>query len=156
LIKTVTTNIDRAGRALVSGYMNFPEAPDVFVVGDATAITQDGRPVPGVAQAALQQGRFVGRLIASRLRGREPGQPFRYNDKGNMAVVGKNFAVLEAGRLRTSGRLTWLIWAVLHILALPQPQNRFRVLPQWIWSYLSGQRSSRLIAEVSPPAEPPK
>jgi NADH dehydrogenase len=69
-----------------------------------------------------------------------------------MAVVGKNFAILEAGRLRTSGFLTWLVWAALHVLALPQLQNRFRVQNQWFWSYLTGQRSSRLISETSRPS----
>jgi NADH dehydrogenase len=109
--------------------------------------------VPGVAQAAIQQGRFVGRLIANRTRGRKDGRPFRYRNKGNMAVVGKNFAVLEAGWLRTGGFLTWLVWAALHVLALPQLQNRFRVQTQWFWSYLTGQRSSRLISETPrPPA----
>jgi NADH dehydrogenase len=145
--------MDRAGRALIGPFLDIPEAPDVFVVGDAAAMIQDGYPVPGVAQAAIQQGRFVGRLIANRAEGRKDGRPFRYRNKGNMAVVGKNFAVLEAGWLRTGGFLTWLVWAVLHVLALPQLQNRFRVQTQWFWSYLTGQRSSRLISEAPrPPA----
>src|SRR6266496_4885269 len=153
VVKMLGTTMDRAGRALVGPFLNIPEAPDVFVVGDAAAMTQDGHPVPGVAQAAIQQGRFVGRLIASRARGRKDGRPFRYRNKGNMAVVGKNFAVLEAGWLRTGGFLTWLVWAALHVLALPQLQNRFRVQAQWFWSYLTGQRSSRLISETPrPPA----
>lgn len=147
VVKMLGTTTDRAGRAFVGPFMNVPEAPNVFVAGDAAAMTQDGRPVPGVAQAAIQQGRFVGQLIANRLKGRKDGRPFRYRDKGNMAVVGKNFAVLESGHLRSSGFLTWLVWAVLHVLALPQLQNRFRVQTQWLWSYLSGQRSSRLISE---------
>jgi NADH:ubiquinone reductase (H+-translocating) len=153
VVKMLGTTMDRGGRALVGPFLDIPEAPGVFVVGDAAAMTQDGHPVPGVAQAAIQQGRFVGRLIASRVRGRKDGRPFRYRSKGNMAVVGKNFAVLEAGRLRTSGFLTWLVWAALHVLALPQLQNRFRVQTQWFWSYLTGQRSSRLISEAPrPPA----
>jgi NADH dehydrogenase len=152
VVKMLGTAMDRAGRALVGSFLDIPEVPGVFVVGDAAAMTQDGYPVPGVAQAAMQQGRFVGHLIAGRVRGREDGRPFRYRSKGNMAVVGKNFAVLEAGRLRTGGFLTWLVWAVLHVLALPQLQNRFRVQTQWFWSYLTGQRSSRLISE---PPEPP-
>jgi NADH dehydrogenase len=105
--------------------------------------------VPGVAQAAIQQGRYVGRLIAGRLKGLEPRRPFRYFDRGNMAVVGKNFAILEAGRVRMSGFLTWLTWAFLHVATLPQLQNRFRVQNQWLWSYFTGQRSSRLIEEGS-------
>jgi NADH dehydrogenase len=143
------TSMDRAGRANVGPFMDVAEAPNVFVVGDASSVTQQGRPVPGVAQAAIQQGRFVGRLIANRIRGRKDGRPFRYRSMGNMAVVGKNFAIIEAGPLRMSGLLTWLLWAVLHVLALPQHQNRFRVQTQWFWSYVSGQHSSRLISEPS-------
>jgi NADH dehydrogenase len=154
VVKMLGTKTDRAGRAFVGTFMDIPEAPDVFVVGDAATMTQDGHPVPGVAQAAIQQGRFVGRVIANRVSGHKDGQPFRYHDKGSMAVVGKNFAILEAGSLRSSGFLTWLVWAVLHVLALPQLQNRFRVQTQWLWSYLSGQRSSRLISEGSRPPAP--
>jgi NADH:ubiquinone reductase (H+-translocating) len=148
VVKMLGTKTDRAGRAFVGAFMDIPDAANVFVVGDAATITQDGHPVPGVAQAAIQQGRFVGHVIANRVRGRKDGRPFRYRSKGNMAVVGKNFAVLEAGYLHTSGFLTWLVWAALHVLALPQLQNRFRVQTQWFWSYLSGQRSSRLISEA--------
>src|SRR5258708_33320764 len=110
-------------------------------------MTKDGHPVPGVAQAAIQQGRFVGHVIANRVRGRKDDRPFRYRNKGNMAVVGKNFALLESGHLRSSGFVTWLVWAALHLLALPQLQNRFRVQTPWVWAYLSGQPSSRLISE---------
>jgi NADH:ubiquinone reductase (H+-translocating) len=153
VVKLLGTKTDRAGRAFVGAFMDIPEVPNVFVAGDAATVTQDGHPVPGVAQAAIQQGRFVGQVIANRVRGHEDGRPFRYRDKGNMAVVGKNFAVLESGRLRSSGFITWLVWAALHVLSLPQVQNRFRVQTQWFWSYLSGQRSSRLISEgPRPPA----
>lgn len=147
VVKMLGTTMDRAGRAIVDPYLNIAGASDVFVAGDATAIIQDGHPVPGVAQAAIQQGRFVGRVIASRVSGRKDGRPFRYRSKGNMAVVGKNFAILEAGHLRSSGFVTWLVWVALHVLALPQLQNRFRVQMQWLWSYLTGQRNSRLIGE---------
>src|SRR6202140_201473 len=138
---------DRAGRALVDPFLKIVSAPEVFVVGDAASVVQNEHPVPGVAQAAIQEGRYVGRLIASELKGRKVERPFRYFDKGNMAVVGKNFAVLERGWPRTSGLLTWLVWAFVHILSLPQLQNRLRVQRQWLWSYFTGQRSSRLIAE---------
>ena len=151
VVKMLGTKTDHAGRAFVSPFLDIPEAPNVFVAGDATTITQDGHPVPGVAQAAIQQGRFVGYVIANRVRGRKDGRPFRYWNKGNMAVVGKNFAILESGYLHTSGFLTWLVWAALHVITLPQLQNRFRVQTQWFWSYLSGQRSSRLISEGSRP-----
>jgi NADH:ubiquinone reductase (H+-translocating) len=145
--KMLGTKTDRAGRALVDPYLKVADAPGVFVVGDAASVMQNDHPVPGVAQAAIQEGKYAGRLIANELEGRQVKHPFRYFDKGNMAVVGKNYAVLERGRLRTSGFLTWLVWAFVHILALPQLQNRLRVQRQWLWSYFSGQRSSRLIPE---------
>jgi NADH dehydrogenase len=147
LPKMLGTKTDRAGRALVDPFLKVVDAPGVFVVGDAASVMQNDHPVPGVAQAAIQEGRFVGRLIAKELKGQKVRSPFRYFDKGNMAVVGKNYAVLERGRLRTSGFLTWLVWAFIHILSLPQLQNRLRVQRQWLWSYFTGQRSSRLIPE---------
>jgi NADH:ubiquinone reductase (H+-translocating) len=147
LPKMLGTKTDRAGRALVDPSLQVVDMPGVFVVGDAASVMQNGHPVPGVAQAAIQEGRFVGRLIAKELNGQKVKNPFRYFDKGNMAVVGKNYAVLERGRLRTSGFLTWLAWAFVHILSLPQLQNRLRVQRQWLWSYFTGQRSSRLIPE---------
>src|SRR5215831_1303923 len=142
------TKTDRAGRALVDPFLKVVDATGVFVVGDAASVMQNEHPVPGVAQAAIQQGRYVGRVIAKELKGRKLKRPFRYFDKGNMAVVGKNYAVLERGWLRTSGALTWLVWAFVHILSLPQLQNRLRVQRQWLWSYFTGQRSSRLIPEL--------
>jgi NADH dehydrogenase len=147
IAKTLGAKTDRAGRVFVDPCLNVPNVPNVFVVGDAASITQKGRPVPGVAQAAIQQGHYVGRLISQRIKGRQPKRPFKYFDKGNMAVVGKNFAVLETRHLRTSGFLTWLVWAFIHVLSLPQLQNRLRVQNQWFWSYFTGQRSSRLIQE---------
>ena len=148
IVKMLGTKTDRAGRASVGPRLDVSDVPGVFVVGDTAAVMQDGRPVPGVAQAAIQQGRYVGRAISEQLKGRQPRRPFRYFDKGNMAVVGKNFAILEAGRFRMSGFLTWYIWAFIHVASLPQLQNRVRVETQWIWSYLTGQRSSRLIREA--------
>jgi len=150
--KMLGTKTDRAGRALVDPFLKVVDAPGVFVVGDAASLMQNGHPVPGVAQAAIQEGRYIGRLIAKELKGRKVKRPFRYFDKGNMAVVGKNYAVLERGWLRTSGFLTWLVWAFIHVLSLPQLQNRLRVQHQWLWSYFTGQRSSRLIPE--PPRTP--
>ena len=147
IVKLLGVETDRAGRALVGPFLNLPAAQSIFVVGDTASVQQDGHPVPGVAQAALQQGRYVGRLIADQITGRDPTRPFRYRNKGNMAVVGKNFAILEAGKVKMSGFLTWFVWAFIHLMALPQLQNRWRVQSQWLWSYLTGQRSSRLIAE---------
>lgn len=147
LVRKLGGETDRAGRARVDPFLRVVDAPCIFVVGDAAIVVQDGHPVAGVAQVAIQEGRYVGRLIAKELQGRPTHRPFRYFDKGNMAVVGRNFAVLERGRLRMSGFLTWLVWAFVHILALPQMQNRLRVQRQWLWSYFTHQRSSRLIEE---------
>ncbi len=147
ILKMLGAKTDRAGRVTVGPFMNVPDLSGVFVIGDAAAVVQDGRPVPGVAQAAIQQGRYVGRLISAQLWGKEPKRPFRYFNKGTIAVVGKNFAVLEAGWLRLSGFIAWLAWVFVHLMTLPQLQNRLRVQRQWLWSYFTGQRSSRLISE---------
>ena len=103
----------------------------------------------------MQQGRYAGRLIGGRVAGKSPARPFRYFDKGNMAVVGKGFAVLQTGRVHLSGFLAWLAWAAVHLEFLGQSSLRVSVFVQWVWTYLTGQRGSRLIvshraAELSP------
>ena len=148
LVKTLGASTDRAGRISVGPFMDVPGVSGIFVIGDTASAFRNGKPLPGVAQVAIQQGRYVGRVIADLLEGKQPGRPFAYFDKGNMAVIGKNFALLESGRLQMSGFLTWLVWAFIHIMSLPQLQNRLRVQIQWLWSYLTGQRSSRLISEA--------
>jgi NADH dehydrogenase len=154
LAKMLGEKTDRAGRVYVGTSMNLPNVAGVFVVGDAAAVEQDGRPLPGIAQVAIQQGRYVGRLISAQLAGsKKPARPFRYSDKGSMAVIGKNFAIMESGRFRMSGFLAWSAWALVHLIFLPQLQNRMRVQAQWLWSYLTGQRSSLLVAET--PREKP-
>jgi NADH:ubiquinone reductase (H+-translocating) len=148
VVKMLGVATDRAGRACVGPFLTVPDTPNVFVVGDTATLMQNGKPLPGVAQVAIQQGRYVGRLISRKLRGRKPPRPFRYFDKGNMAVVGKNFAIMESGRIRLAGVTAWFAWAFVHLLFLPQMQNRFRVERQWMWSYFTGQRSSRLVTEA--------
>ncbi len=148
IVKMLGVATDRVGRACVSPSLNVPDTPGVFVVGDMATLMQNGKPLPGVAQVAIQQGRYVGRLISRELSGRKPPAPFRYFDKGNMAVVGKNFAILESGRIRLAGLTAWFTWAFVHLLFLPQLQNRLRVEQQWFWSYFTGQRSSRLVHEA--------
>jgi NADH dehydrogenase len=148
VVRTLGVPTDRAGRLPVDASLKVQGVDGVFAVGDVTALSQDGRPLPGVAQVAIQQGRYVGQVISRQLKGGAPRRPFRYFDKGNMAVVGKNFAVLERGRIRMSGFVTWLVWVFIHVMFLPQLQNRLRVQRQWLWSYWTGQRSSRLISEA--------
>jgi NADH:ubiquinone reductase (H+-translocating) len=147
LIKQLGVKTDRAGRAMVGELLDIPGYPDAFVIGDASAVVRNEHPLPGVAQVAIQEGTFVGRLIAARIAGRPFTAEFRYRDRGNMAVVGKNFAVLERGKLQMSGTAIWILWALIHVMFLPQVQNRLRVQMQWLWSYFTGQRSSRLIPE---------
>jgi NADH dehydrogenase len=148
LVKMLGVATDRSGRACVGPFMNVPDTPGVFVAGDTATVMQAGRPLPGVAQVAIQQGRYVGRLIAFEIGGGRPPRPFRYFDRGSMAVVGKNFAILESGPIRLAGFAAWLVWAFIHLMFLPQLQNRRRVQNQWFWSYLTGQRGSRLVAEA--------
>src|ERR1700722_19120024 len=147
LVKMLGVTTDRAGRACVGPSLSILDTPGIFVVGDTATLMQNGKPLPGVAQVAIQQGRYVGRLISRELSGRKPPRPFRYFDKGNMAVVGKNFAIMETRHIRLAGFMAWLAWAFIHLLFLPQLQNRLRVERQWVWSYFTGQGSSRLIPE---------
>ena len=149
LVKMLGVPTDRAGRACVGPLLNVPDVPWLFVIGDTATVMQDGRPLPGVAQVAIQQGRYVGRLITWLTSGGGTPRPFRYFNKGNMAVIGKNYAIMESGRIRLAGMTAWLIWAFIHLLFLPQLQNRRRVQNQWFWSYFTGQRSSRLVAEAT-------
>jgi NADH dehydrogenase len=136
---------DRAGRVSIQGDLSVPGCPDVFVIGDTATLDQDGRPLPGVAQVAIQQGRYAGKLIHRRITGQPRPAPFRYFDKGNMAVVGKGFAVLESGKIQATGLVAWLAWAQVHLHFLAQSSLRVSVFVQWVWTYLTGQRGSRLI-----------
>jgi len=138
---------DRAGRVRVQPDCSVPGHLEVFVIGDTASLEQDGKPLPGVAQVAMQQGRFVGKIITKRETGRAVPPPFRYFDKGNMAVVGRGFAILDASLVKLSGFPAWLVWAFIHILFLPALGNRRRVLTQALWSYFTRQRSSQLIVE---------
>jgi NADH dehydrogenase len=148
IVRTLGMAADRAGRACVGRFLNVANSQGIFVVGDAAAVIQDGRPLPGVAQVAIQQGRYVGGLIAREIGGRKPPRPFRYIDKGNLAVIGKNFAIMESGGIKLAGIVPWFIWAFIHVMFLPQLQNQRRVQSQWFWSYFTGQRSSRLVDEA--------
>jgi NADH dehydrogenase FAD-containing subunit len=141
-LKTAT---DRAGRARVQPDLTVTGHPEIFVIGDTASLDQDGHPLPGVAQVAMQQGRYAGRLIDRRLRGKPAPPPFRYFDKGNLAVVGKGFAVLQSGRVALSGFLAWMAWAAVHLEFLAQSNLRVSVFVQWVWTYLTGQRGSPLI-----------
>jgi len=138
---------DRAGRVKVQADLTVPGNPEIFVIGDTAALQQDGRALPGAAQVAIQQGRYAGRLIHRRIVGKAAPRPFRYFDKGSLAVVGKGFAVLQTGRVRMSGLLAWMAWAAVHLEFLAQSNLRVSVFLQWVWTYVTGQRGSRLIVD---------
>jgi len=154
LVRGLGTQTDKAGRLCVGQRLALAADPTIYAVGDVASVLDHGHPVPGVAQAAIQQGRYAGRSIYARIKSMAPPRPFRYADRGTMAVVGQNFALMQRGSFGSSGFVTWWMWALLHIAYLPQLQNRLRVQAQWLVSYFSGQRGARLITEPSTDHEP--
>jgi NADH dehydrogenase len=143
--------LDRAGRVWVADDLSVPDRPEVFVVGDLIAKTQDGRPLPGVAQLAIQSGRAAAHNVRCSLAGR-PRVPFRYVDKGSMATIGRHKAVAQLGRFRVSGFFAWWMWLIVHVRSLVDFRSRFAVLIEWAFAYFTWQRRSRVILEI--PAEP--
>jgi len=140
---------DRAGRAKVNADLSVPGHPDIFVIGDAAAVTTEaGKPVPGIAPAAKQMGQYVGRLIAARIAGRASGKSFRYRHLGDLATIGRRAAVVQLGRFRLRGYLGWWFWGIAHIYFLIGIRNRFIVAFSWLWSYLTFQRGARLITRA--------
>jgi NADH:ubiquinone reductase (H+-translocating) len=136
--------LDRAGRVTPEPSLAVPGHPELFVVGDLCAFVQDGKPLPGVAQVAMQQGAHAARNIAHRLAG-EPMQPFRYRDYGTMATIGRGSAIGDVYGIKISGFFGWLFWIFLHIFWLIGFRNRIVVMTEWAWSYITFQRRVRLI-----------
>ncbi|MET0224937.1 MAG: NAD(P)/FAD-dependent oxidoreductase [Dokdonella sp.] len=135
---------DRAGRVKVEPDLSLAAHPEVFVVGDLATVTQDGKPVPGVAPAAKQMGAYVGKTIRARVAGQK-APPFRYADYGNLATIGRMAAVVDLRGFRLSGFFAWLFWLVAHVFFLIGFRNRMVVLTEWIWSYFTYQRHARII-----------
>jgi NADH dehydrogenase len=138
--------VDRAGRVLVQPDLSVPGHPEILVIGDLAALEQDGRPVPGVAPAAMQMGRHAAKSVLRAVRG-EPRPPFRYVDKGSLATIGRRAAVALLGRVKLSGFPAWAAWLGVHIFFLIGFRNRLVVLMEWALAYLTHQRSARLILE---------
>src|SRR5262249_28081569 len=136
--------LDRAGRVTPLPTLALAEHPRVYVAGDLCTFTQDGRPLPGVAQVAMQQGTHAAQNILRVLHG-ETQTPFRYRDYGVMATIGRNAAVGDVFGVKISGFLGWLFWIFLHIFWLIGFRNRIVVLTEWAWAYLTRQRRIRLI-----------
>lgn len=139
--------VDRAGRLLVEPDLSLRGHPEVFVVGDLASLHQDGAPLPGVAPVAIQQGRYVARAIESRIAGK-PSTPFRYLDRGSLAVIGRARAVALIWGRRFWGYPAWLLWLFVHLLYLVEFENRVIVVIQWGWSYLTRNRRARLITKT--------
>jgi NADH dehydrogenase len=151
---------DRAGRIIVEPDLSVPGRPNVFVAGDQARFEhQTGRPLPGTAPVAMQQGRYIARTILGDLAGR-PRQPFVFHDKGQMATIGRSRAIAEVGRFKFSGFTAWLVWLLVHVYYLTGFRNRVFVVLSWAWSYLSFRRGARLIVgkewRTAPPPPPPR
>ena len=137
--------LDDLGRVIVEKDLTLPGHPEIVVIGDlANFAHQTGAPLPGVAPVAIQQGKYVAKLIRNRLLGKET-HPFRYRNRGNLAVIGRNAAVADFGFLKVSGYLAWILWIFVHIWFLIGFDNKLSVLMQWAWDYLTRKRGARLI-----------
>ena len=141
---------DRVGRVLVEPDLSVAGHSDIFVIGDvAHVLGSDGKPLPGVAPVAKQQGRYVADLIRARIAGRKLPPPFRYRDSGSLATIGRKSAVAQFGKITLRGFIAWLLWSVAHIYFLIGFRNRLVVAMSWAWSYVTFQRGTRLITGLS-------
>jgi NADH dehydrogenase len=142
--------IDKAGRVVVEPDLTVPAHPEIFVLGDLANFShQTGKPLPGVAQTAIQEGEYVASAIERRLD-KKAIKPFHYSDRGNLATIGRGAAVADLNWVRLSGVPAWLIWIFIHLLYIVQFQNRLLILLQWAWLYVSYDRSARLITGENP------
>jgi NADH dehydrogenase len=139
LARSLGAPLDRSGRVLVEADLSVPGRPEIFVVGDLASISTDGKPVPGVAQGAIQGGRLAAENLRRVLAG-EGTAPFRYVDKGNLATIGRARAVADLGRIHLSGPIAWMVWAVIHVLFLIGFRNRASVMLTWAWAWLTRNR----------------
>jgi len=145
LARSLSAPLDRAGRVLVQPDLTIPGHPEIFVLGDLAAVEQyDGTFVPGVAPAAIQAGQHTALSLGRAVAG-QPLRPFKYRDKGSLATIGRAAAVADFGRVRFGGFLAWMAWLLIHIFFLIGFRNRFLVITQWAWAYLTYQRGARLI-----------
>ena len=143
--KWLGVETDRAGRVKVNPDCSAPGFPEIFVVGDTMLMLEDGKPLPGVAQVAIQQGKYAAKVIAAKVENKPAPPPFHYWNKGNLATVGRKFGVAQIGKFKSAGLLGWLLWLGVHLVYLIGFSNRISVLLKWGWSYLTYERGSRLI-----------
>ncbi|MDP9169279.1 MAG: NAD(P)/FAD-dependent oxidoreductase [Acidobacteriota bacterium] len=148
LAQRTGVSLDKAGRVMVAGDLSIPGHPEIFIVGDLAHIEYEGGQVPGVAPAAMQQGRYAADLISKRLSN-ETAAPFHYWNKGSLATIGRNHAVAEIGPLRFSGYIAWLAWLFIHLLYIVEFENRILIMFQWAYDYFTHNRGARLITGES-------
>lgn len=159
IAKSLDASLDKAGRVLVKPDLSIESDDCCFVIGDLASLQQDGKPVPGVAQAAIQQGKYVASVIRKRLAD-EPVKPFHFNDKGTLATIGRASAVADVRGLQLWGMPAWLAWLAVHIWFLIGFRNRFVVMMEWARSYFTYEKQARLITDevhrlLPPPEETP-
>lgn len=148
--KWLNAETDRAGRVVVQPDLTVAGHKNIFVIGDVAACKDEkGQPLPGIAPVAMQQGKFVASLILSRIAGSEEPAVFHYWDKGNLATVGRSFAVADLGKIKLSGWFAWVAWLAVHIYYLIGFRNRLLVVLQWAWGYVTFQRGARLITRMN-------
>ncbi|HVV79399.1 MAG TPA: NAD(P)/FAD-dependent oxidoreductase [Pseudolabrys sp.] len=154
-VKMLGVPLDRLGRVAVAADLSVPDLPGVYVLGDSSvALGKDGKPLPALAQVAAQQGDYLGRALAARFRGKDV-KPFRFHNRGNTAVIGRNAAVFDFGSWRLKGRVAWVLWALVHIYLLVGFENRLSVALRWVWRYITGESGARLITPSAAPQETP-
>jgi NADH dehydrogenase len=142
---------DRSGRIKVNRDLTVPNFPDIFIIGDlAHAVDKEGKPLPGVAQVAMQGGAYAARVIRARLEGKKDLPPFHYFNKGEMAVIGRAAAVANIFGIHVSGLLAWLMWLFIHLIYIVEFQSRIVVFVQWGFEYLTFSRGARLITGEAP------
>jgi len=146
LINSLQSETDRNGRVIVDIDCSLPDDPNVFVIGDAALFSENGKPLPGVAPVAMQQGRYVAKILKNSLP-KNKRKPFRYFDKGNLATIGRAKAIMQIGKVKISGLIAWWIWAFVHIAFLVNFRKRYRVMTEWIWYYLTFKNGIRLITK---------
>ena len=150
--KWLGVEADRSGRVKVEPDLSVPGHPEIFVVGDTASIARpDGKPVPGVAPAAKQAGAHAARAVVKRAAGDKAQHPFIYRHDGDLATIGKQAAVIDFGWLTLKGWFAWWVWGIAHIYFLVDVKNRIFVAMSWLWIYLTGQRSARLITHSTAP-----
>jgi NADH dehydrogenase len=151
LAERAGATLDRAGRVIVEPDLSIAGHPEIHVIGDLASFShQGGKLLPGVAPVAMQEGRYVARLIRARVAGRAVSKPFHYFDKGNLATIGRNKAVADFGKLHIAGFLAWFTWVFVHLMYLVEFENRLLVLTEWVYNYITRNRGARLITKGGP------